>query len=134
MLTKLIEVLCCASLALAANPSRDLLHLGGQGINLWRLQHRIRSADDLNGTAKLAVQPQITDSQASWSSPLEREYPASYFDQPIDHNDTSIGTFKQRYWVDDRFYKPGGPVFVLDGGETTGVERLPFLDHGILAM
>ena len=31
-----------------------------------------------------------------------------------------------------RHYKTGGPVFVLDGGETSGEDRLPFLDTGIL--
>ncbi|KAF8869175.1 hypothetical protein CPB85DRAFT_850313 [Mucidula mucida] len=30
-----------------------------------------------------------------------------YFDQPIDHNDLSLGTFEQRYWLNDEFYKPG---------------------------
>ncbi|KAG8954371.1 hypothetical protein FRC04_011697 [Tulasnella sp. 424] len=133
MLTRLIEALCCASLAIAATPSHDLLHLGGQGINLWRLQDRIRAVD-LRSGPKLAVQPQINDSQTSRLLPLEKKYPASYFEQPIDHNDTAIGTFKQRYWVDDRFYEPGGPVFVVDGGETSGADRLPFLDHGILAI
>ncbi|KAG9017151.1 hypothetical protein FRB90_001575 [Tulasnella sp. 427] len=133
MLPRLIEVLYCASLAVAAKPSRDILHIGGQGINLWKLQERINPTEWQN-PPKLAVQLGIDDSQASRSLPLEKKYPASYFEQHIDHNDTTIGTFKQRYWVDDRFYESGGPVFVLDGGETSGADRLPFLDHGILAI
>lgn len=47
-------------------------------------------------------------------------YPARYLDVPVDHfhNETkyaphSNGTFKLRYWFDDSYYKPGGPVFVL---------------------
>lgn len=36
---------------------------------------------------------------------------------PIDHNDTEIGTYKNRYWVIDEYYKPGGPVFLFDCGE-----------------
>lgn len=127
--TKLVKVLCCAGFAVAARPSRDILHIGGQGINLWKLQDRVRAP-----SPKLAVQPGIDDSQAPTLPPLEEKYPASFFEQRVDHNDTTVGTFRQRYWVDDRFYKPGGPVFVLDGGETSGADRLPFLDHGILAM
>ena len=35
-----------------------------------------------------------------------------YFDQLIDHNDPSKGTFKQRYWHSYEFYETGG-VFIL---------------------
>jgi hypothetical protein len=58
---------------------------------------------------------------------------------PIDHfhNETkyephSDGFFNLRYWFDAQFYKPGGPVFVLSAGETSGVGRLPFLEKGIV--
>jgi hypothetical protein len=30
-----------------------------------------------------------------------------YFDQLIDHNNPSLGTFKQRYWHTYEFYEPG---------------------------
>ena len=30
-----------------------------------------------------------------------------YFDQLIDHNDPSLGTFQQRYWHTWEFYQPG---------------------------
>ncbi|KAK9900803.1 peptidase S28, partial [Cystobasidium minutum MCA 4210] len=54
---------------------------------------------------------------------------------PVDHfDDTSNATFPLRFWVDATYYKPGGPVFCLDGGETSGEDRLPFLDHGILKL
>jgi hypothetical protein len=58
---------------------------------------------------------------------------------PVDffHNETryephSNETFNLRYWFDDTYYKPGGPVFVLLGGETDGAGRLPFLQKGIV--
>jgi len=58
---------------------------------------------------------------------------------PIDffHNETRYephtnGTFNLRYWFDASYYKPGGPVFVLLGGETYGDDRLPFLQKGIV--
>ena len=41
-------------------------------------------------------------------------------------------TWNQRFWVSDRHYVSGGPVFVLDGGEDTGEDRLPYLDTGIV--
>ncbi|GAA5967319.1 hypothetical protein JCM3765_005600 [Sporobolomyces pararoseus] len=40
-------------------------------------------------------------------------------------------TFKQRYWFDATFYKKGGPVYLLDAGETNAEGRLPFLEKGI---
>ncbi|KAI4200737.1 MAG: hypothetical protein LQ350_003754 [Teloschistes chrysophthalmus] len=58
---------------------------------------------------------------------------------PIDyfHNDTkyephSNGTFPLRYWFDASYYKDGGPVIVLQSGETDAVGRLPFLQKGIV--
>ncbi|KAE8396638.1 hypothetical protein ETB97_006514 [Aspergillus alliaceus] len=45
------------------------------------------------------------------------EVPAQRISVPIDHDDPSVGSYKNRYWVSTDFYKPGGPIFVLDGGE-----------------
>ncbi|GAA6033813.1 hypothetical protein JCM8097_000354 [Rhodosporidiobolus ruineniae] len=64
---------------------------------------------------------------------------AHRFDQLVSHIDavpppTPSATFKQRYWFDASHYKPGGPVFLLDGGETDGANRLPFLESGILRL
>lgn len=39
-----------------------------------------------------------------------------YFDQLIDHNDTSKGTFQQRYWMTWEFYEEGELVFVTGMG------------------
>lgn len=39
---------------------------------------------------------------------------------PIDHfNESDTRTFKNRYWVNDTFYKAGGPVFFHDAGEAS---------------
>ena len=66
-------------------------------------------------------------------------YPAYNLSVPIDHwqNDSlyephSDGTFSLRYWFDATYYKPGGPVIVLQSGETSGTDRLPYLQKGIL--
>jgi Serine carboxypeptidase S28 len=61
-----------------------------------------------------------------------KEFPVQAFPQLLDHWDEDSPTFSQRYWVNRRHYQPRGPVFVLDGGETNGVDRLPFLDTGIV--
>ena len=71
---------------------------------------------------------------------LQTHFPAYTLQVPVDHfnfdNPEAVEynnkTFPLRFWYDARFYKPGGPVFVLEGGETSGEERLPYLSHGIL--
>ena len=50
----------------------------------------------------------------------------------IDSNGKGEATFKQRYWFDATFYKKGGPVYLLDAGETNAEGRLSFLEKGIL--
>ncbi|KAI4164235.1 MAG: hypothetical protein LQ342_002200 [Letrouitia transgressa] len=40
--------------------------------------------------------------------------------------------FPLRYWFDATYYKDGGPVIVLQSGETDGTGRLPFLQKGIV--
>ncbi|VUC21623.1 unnamed protein product [Clonostachys rosea] len=57
---------------------------------------------------------------------------------PVDHfhNETkyephSDDFFNLRYWVDDTYYKPGGPVILIGAGELTGVARLPYVEQGI---
>jgi len=66
-------------------------------------------------------------------------YPAHTISVPIDHfhNESryephSSATFKLRYFYDAQFYKEGGPVIVLESGETSATGRLPFLQKGIL--
>ena len=66
-------------------------------------------------------------------------YPAYNLSVPIDHfhNESmyephSSGTFNLRYFFDATYYKPGGPVIVLESGETSVTDRLPFLQKGIV--
>ncbi|KAI0029920.1 peptidase S28 [Vararia minispora EC-137] len=47
--------------------------------------------------------------------PLDTIY---YFDQLIDHNDASKGTFQQRYWMNWEWYALGGPVVLATPGES----------------
>lgn len=71
----------------------------------------------------------------------ESSPPAINISVPIDHfhNESiyaphSADSFHLRYWFDAQHYREGGPVIILASGETSGEDRLPFLDHGILAM
>jgi hypothetical protein len=66
-------------------------------------------------------------------------YPVNYIDQPIDHfpisdryNPHKSATFKQRYYFDSTYYKPGGPVFLYIGGETSGPSRFSNLQIAII--
>jgi hypothetical protein len=36
--------------------------------------------------------------------------PLKNVDLPLDHFGKSVTTFSNRYWVNDEFYKPDGPV------------------------
>ncbi|EIW59107.1 peptidase S28 [Trametes versicolor FP-101664 SS1] len=102
--------------------------LGPQAVNLWQLEAR---NSDISASDAL---PSEDDSDELLSA-LERKFPAHWFTQPLDHFTNASGhTFEQRYWISTRHYRPrpDAPVIVLDGGETSGRDRLPFLDTGIV--
>lgn len=87
--------------------------------------------------AESNVRPKVLD---AGQAELAAAYPAYTIETPIDHfhNDSLYephlnGTFGMRYWFDARYYKKGGPVIVLAGGETSGEDRLDFLKKGIVA-
>ncbi|KAF8914245.1 serine carboxypeptidase S28-domain-containing protein [Gymnopilus junonius] len=40
-----------------------------------------------------------------------------FFDQLIDHNNPSLGTFKQRFWHTYEFYEAAGPIVLFTPGE-----------------
>ncbi|XP_069178530.1 putative serine protease K12H4.7 [Procambarus clarkii] len=47
-----------------------------------------------------------------------QDYPELWFTQTLDHfNPTNTQTWQQRYYANESFYKPGGPVFLMIGGE-----------------
>lgn len=44
--------------------------------------------------------------------------PDEWFVQMLDHFDpTNTGTWKQRFYTNKEYYQPGGPVFLMIGGE-----------------
>lgn len=101
--------------------------------------------------AKFAVTP-IYELQKGSTSELSRRdllvgrdadpeslYTAHTLSVPVDHfhNESmyephSKDTFELRYFYDAQFFKDGGPVIVLESGETTATARLPYLQKGLL--
>jgi Serine carboxypeptidase S28 len=47
-----------------------------------------------------------------------------------DHFGSNTDTFENRYWVNDEFWKPGGPVFVFDAGEGNAEPYISLLTFG----
>ncbi|EHA50296.1 hypothetical protein MCOR27_005879 [Pyricularia oryzae] len=49
----------------------------------------------------------------------KRKISSGFFDQYIDHSNPSLGTFRQKFWWSDEFYKgPGSPVILFNPGES----------------
>lgn len=96
-----------------------LTNLGTQGVNLLRLKN---GPGETVPTGTVRLETAVTAAS----------FPQYNFTQPLDHFIDTGFVFNQRYWVSDRHYQPGGPVVVLDGGETSGEDRLPYLDTGIV--
>ena len=75
---------------------------------------------------KRDVNPSLLYPEYNISVPIDRFFNESKY---APHEN---GTFNLRYWFDASFYSAGGPVIVLQGGETSGKGRLPFLQKGII--
>ena len=107
--------------------TRRLLHSGKPRIGLWQALHEQK----VNELAQATISDH--DAQATFEVASKPKYEAYCFEQPLTHFSSSANTtFCQRYWMDASAYREGGPVFVLDGGETDGAGRLPYLEKGIL--
>ncbi|KAK5164084.1 uncharacterized protein LTR77_010175 [Saxophila tyrrhenica] len=56
-----------------------------------------------------------------------KDYPAEHIYIPIDHyNDNDNRTFSNRFWVNSKYYSPGGPVFYFDAGEQSAHPLVPY--------
>lgn len=55
-----------------------------------------------------------------WHGKKEELPPDMWLKQKLDHfNDADTSYWEQRYFVNDTFYKDGGPIFIMIGGEGT---------------
>ncbi|KAH8927475.1 hypothetical protein BT69DRAFT_1237902 [Atractiella rhizophila] len=117
-----------------------LSSLGSNNLGLYKLVSSYESQQrQLQEKEQLLIQGAAGESlgwmELESSSQKDEKYGPHFFDQRVSHDPKSEYfnvTFKQRYWLDDTFYEPGGPIILLDGGETSGEDRIPFLDRGIL--
>ena len=120
--------------ALDSHSPGFLRPLDAQGVNFWKLQ-RAASMASTSKQQQHATQVWTGVSQIQLTAAAAvPEFPVETFTQPLDHfYNSTEATFPQRFWVNSRHYKPrpGAPVIVIDGGETNGEDRLPFLDTGI---
>jgi len=149
-LQPLVVVLTAIGIVCALDSYKPRFH-NAQGVNLWKLLHlravgtgtlagtdaseQSRWSVDLagaHGRAQAGAPP--VSARPTYSTRHQAEFRAETFMQRLDHFSNSTDeTFPQRFWVNKRHYRPrpGAPVIVIDGGETSGVDRLPFLDTGI---
>jgi hypothetical protein len=145
ILLRLVAVVASATSSGALNTG---LH-NAQGINFWKLHHHRGTASTrpsqqhpptshsgapANGEEPQAPLVVVAGAPAPAPATATPKFRAQTFTQPLDHfRNTTDATFQQRFWVNARHYKPrpGAPVIVIDGGETSGEDRLPFLDTGI---
>lgn len=108
-------ILRILTLAFLLNPITALHHIQYPFTNTRKIDTKLKEF-----TTQLAIKyPQYTFPQLS----------THFSDSPPDGFNK---TFDQRYWIDTQYYKEGGPVILLDGGETSGEDRLPFLEQGIV--
>ncbi|KAI0737246.1 peptidase S28 [Daedaleopsis nitida] len=75
------------------------------------------------------LDPPVVSRNGTQLPPYAQTY---YFDQLIDHNNPSAGTFKQRYWHTYEFYEPGGPVILSTPGEVDASDYTPYLTNKTL--
>ncbi|KAL2866908.1 putative serine peptidase, family S28 [Aspergillus lucknowensis] len=80
-------------------------------------------AKALQLSAELGLNPDFVlkdrgSSRTSAAKFGQAEIPAEYVSIPIDHDRPSHGTYQNRFWVNEAFYTPGGPIMVYDVGET----------------
>jgi Serine carboxypeptidase S28 len=125
------------------SPTSGLYNRDAQGVNFWKL-HRCSSSTVSTSKQQQQQQQHATQSWTGISQiPLAAvagataavpEFRAETFTQPLDHfYNSTDATFPQRFWVNSHHYepRPGAPVIIIDGGETNGEDRLPFLHTGI---
>ncbi|KAF7364825.1 Peptidase S28 [Mycena venus] len=55
-----------------------------------------------------------------------------FFQQLIDHNNPSLGTFTQRYWHTSEFYEEGGPIILFTPGEDNASPYTGYLTNATI--
>ncbi|OJJ95915.1 hypothetical protein ASPACDRAFT_1875474 [Aspergillus aculeatus ATCC 16872] len=107
-----VKLSCLAAIAVALLPSSVV----GRG-------KKIPFGRDVQLLAELGIEPDLDRHvYASIHSAVSHSAMVTVKDEyvsiPIDHNNASAGTYRNRFWVSDEFYQAGKPILVYDAGET----------------
>lgn len=106
--------------------------LGSLIVGITYLAGKSMSSDTLDGKTLAGINFSFAHHQHRFHNtdkPL-------FFEQMIDHNEpttTTSGTFPQRYYMNNKYWKgPGSPIFIIFGGEGP-LERLlyPFISEAL---
>ncbi|KAG9309934.1 peptidase S28 [Chiua virens] len=76
-----------------------------------------------------AIEGTLTSPNGTVLPPITTVY---YFDQLIDHDNPSLGTFQQRYWMNWQYYEEGGPIILMTPGETDADGYEGYLTNGTI--
>lgn len=139
VLTLIIVLAAASSGNVLDSHTPGLYNRDAQGVNFWKLHRCSSSTASTSNQQQHATQSwtaisQIPLAAAAGATAAVPEFRAETFTQPLDHfYNSTDATFPQRFWVNSRHYEPrlGAPIIIIDGGETNGEDRLPFLDTGI---
>ena len=93
---------------------RILTFLAPLFLGFAHVQAALPKRPSVSSKVGFGVELVSTDKNGSALPPINTTY---YFDQLIDHNNPSKGTFKQRYWASWADYEPGGPIVLFTPGE-----------------
>lgn len=97
-------------------------------LQITQNSHTLQIADiEATGLSKRDIDPSLLYPEHNFSTPIDHFHNESKY---APHSD---GFYPMRYWFDASHYKPGGPVIILQSGETSAVGRLVFMQKGILA-
>lgn len=87
------------------------------------LQLLLLTLSSVASSRKVAHEPRhgltIYDVAYAEKAAAQTSPPQNYtIEMPVDHfNASDDRTYQNRYWVNDTYYQPGGPVFLYDAGE-----------------
>ncbi|OJA14092.1 hypothetical protein AZE42_13948, partial [Rhizopogon vesiculosus] len=84
----------------------------------------------------MPIPPKLAALEGSRTSPNGTTLPSIdtiyYFNQLVDHNNTGLGTFQQRYWMSWEFYEPGGPIILMTPGEEDAEDNEGYLTNSTI--
>ncbi|KAJ7215370.1 extracelular serine carboxypeptidase-like protein [Mycena pura] len=96
----------------------------GHDLSRMLLQRKLQK-----GAPKLPLSRQVGARASNTFNQITNHFPNDPFYGPPPTNET----FLQNYIVNDTFYKTGGPIFLLDSGETSARSRNSVLLTGVIA-